>query len=102
MLPPTRMLTTKNTGTTQLHALAACLCVLIFAGCQPSGPKSLLLGAKYIREGDYARALKHLDKAAELLPAHPQVWNHLGLAWHGANQPAKAAESYQRALRINQ
>lgn len=77
-------------------ALAFLLC-----GCQPSGPKSLLLGAKYIKEGDYPRALRHLEKAADLMPAHPQVWNHLGLAWHGARQPNKAAEAYQRALRID-
>lgn len=96
------MLTTKNSGSLRIRALVAGIVLLAAAGCQPSGPKSLLLGAKYIREGDYARALKHLDKAAELLPAHPQVWNHLGLAWHGAKQPAKAAEAYQRALRIDQ
>lgn len=77
-------------------ALAFLLC-----GCQPSGPKSLLLGAKYIKEADYPRALRHLDKAAVLMPAHPQVWNHLGLAWHGSKDPAKAAEAYQRALRID-
>jgi tetratricopeptide (TPR) repeat protein len=96
------MLTMKNSGTTHFQAALASICVAFICGCQPSGPKSLLLGAKYIHAGDYPRALKHLDKAAELLPAHPQVWNHLGLAWHGAGEPSKAAEAYQRALRIDQ
>jgi tetratricopeptide (TPR) repeat protein len=83
-----------------LPVVAACLTFLL-VGCQPPGPKSLLLGEKYLEQGDYHKALKHLSRAAELMDEHPQVWNHLGLAYHGLNQPAKAVEAYQRAIRID-
>jgi len=75
--------------------------LLLAAGCQPSGPKSLLLGEKYLRQGEHERALRHLARAAELMPENAQVWNHTGLAYHGLQQPAKAAEAYQRAIRVD-
>jgi tetratricopeptide (TPR) repeat protein len=70
-------------------------------GCQPAGPKALILGEKYINQGEYEKALRHLTRASVLIPEQPQVWNHLGLAYHGLNQPVKAADAYQRALRID-
>ena len=35
------------------------------------------------------------------MPEHPQVWNYLGLAYHGAKQPTQAADKYHRAIRID-
>jgi tetratricopeptide (TPR) repeat protein len=74
---------------------------LVLAGCQPAGPKALLLGEKYINQGDYEKALRYLTRASVLVPEQPQVWNHLGLAYHGLKQPVKAADAYQRAVRID-
>lgn len=61
----------------------------------------MLLGEKYLEQGNYEKALKYLTRASELMPEHPQVWNYLGLAYHGANQPAQAVDKYQRAIRID-
>src|SRR5688572_10809422 len=104
MLPPTLMLTNKNAIARKqfrLSSVLALLALLLCAGCQPAGPKALLLGEKYIEQGDYEKALRHLTRATALIPEHPQVWNHLGLAYHGLKQPVKAADAYQRALRID-
>lgn len=84
----------------KIAAVGVCTAFLL-VGCQPPGPKSLLLGEKYLEQGDYQKALKHLTRASELMDEHPQVWNHLGLAYHGVNQPTKAVEAYQRAIRID-
>src|SRR5687768_2241544 len=107
MLPPTLMLTNKNAAGLRLFRKVRMGSVLLFvalifgAGCQPAGPKALLLGEKYIQQGDYEKALRHLNRASVLIPEQPQVWNHLGLAYHGLKQPVKAADAYQRALRID-
>lgn len=97
------MLTNKNSARFKPWAISSVLAfaTLLLAGCQPAGPKALLLGERYIGQGEYEKALKQLTRASELIPEHPQVWNHLGLAYHGLGQPVKAAEAYQRALRID-
>lgn len=97
------MLTNKNSARTKPWAISSLLAfaVLFLAGCQPAGPKALLLGEKYLSQGEYEKALKQLTRATELIPEHPQAWNHLGLAYHGLDQPVKAADAYQRALRID-
>src|SRR5690349_9123190 len=100
MLPPSSMLTNKNRAPQAISIWTAIL-ILMFTGCQPSGPKSLMLGDKYIRQGEYQKALKFLVRAAGLMPERPQVCNLQGLAYHGLQQPSKAMDSYQRALRID-
>src|SRR5688572_23057785 len=106
MLPPSSMLTNKNAdphGYLRPFRISCVLALiaLFLTGCQPAGPKALLLGEKYINQGDYEKALRHLTRASVLIPEQPQVWNHLGLAYHGLNQPVKAADAYQRAVRID-
>jgi tetratricopeptide (TPR) repeat protein len=93
------MLTKKNRAA--LSSVWTSILLAIFTGCQPSGPKSLLLGDKYVRQGEYPKALKYLARAAMFMPERPQVWNLEGLAYHGMQQPARAVEAYQRALRID-
>ena len=98
------MLTNKNRvfrGLNSIRPVIAVCAILLLVGCQPPGPKSLLLGEKYLEQGNYEKALKYLIRASELMPEHPQVWNYLGLAYHGAKQPAQAADKYHRAIRIN-
>ena len=82
-------------------ALLAAALVLLTA-CGPPGPKALLEGERLIREGKPADAIDPLKKATSLLPANPQAWNHLGLAYHGAGRFKDAAGAYQRALKLDQ
>src|SRR5689334_18498297 len=100
MFPPSSMLTNKNKAVA-ISTLWTALLLALFTGCQPSGPKSLLLGDKYVRQGENEKALKFLARAAVLMPERPEVWNLQGLAYHGMQQPGRAIEAYQRALRIN-
>lgn len=98
------MLTNKNwvkRGFSSIRPVFAVCAVLLLVGCQPPGPKSLLLGEKYLEQGNYEKALKYLTRASELMPEHPQVWNYLGLAYHGIKQPIAAADKYRRAIRID-
>ncbi len=97
------MLTTKISGTRKrawsgwaLLAMMAMLCA-----CQPPGAKALLDGERLIQEKEYERALRRLNKAVSLLPGNPQVWNHLGLAYHGLDRPEQAARAYLQALTID-
>jgi tetratricopeptide (TPR) repeat protein len=75
--------------------------IAILAGCQPSGPKALLEGEDFIKKGDYPQAIKRLERATQALPQTPQVWNHLGLAYHGNGNVAEAASAYQRAINLD-
>src|SRR3569623_549163 len=105
MLPPSLMLT-KNfrapgLSLPRIGTLLSLLLLLALTACQPSGPRALLLGDKYVRQGEYARAVKYLMRAAKLMPERPEVWNVLGTALQGLQQRPQALESYQRALRIN-
>lgn len=56
---------------------------------------------RLLHQGEYARAIEKLKVASELLPQQAQVWNHLGLAYHGAGQPENAIFAYQKALELN-
>ena len=78
-----------------------CLGLFLAQGCAPSGPRSLQSGVRLLHQGDYARAIEKLKVASELLPQQAQVWNHLGLAYHGAGQPENAIFAYQKALELN-
>jgi tetratricopeptide (TPR) repeat protein len=74
-------------------------CLLM--GCQPNGPKALLEGQDLINQGKYTQAIQRLKTASELIPQNPQVWNYLGLAYHGNGNGAEAATAYQRALSLD-
>ncbi len=70
-------------------------------GCAPSGPGALLKGERLIREGKFELAIAQLKVATDLLPQNAQAWNHLGLAYHGARQPEKAAAAYRQAVQVD-
>lgn len=69
--------------------------------CKPPGPTALLDGERLIREGKYPQAVAKLQKATQLLPTNAQAWNHLGLAYQYAGQPAEAVTAYQKAISID-
>jgi tetratricopeptide (TPR) repeat protein len=77
------------------------LLAVIGSGCSPSGPKALLQGEQLIKQGQYEPAVRKLEVAAKKLPNYPQVWNFLGLAYHGQGKLNEALASYQKALNID-
>lgn len=114
MLTPTPMLATKKQGAvglvhrrpanTPFPGLPAAPLLLLFLalsafnGCSPSGPDALVQGAEQLRKGELKRALELLELSVQKIPTNAQAWNHLGLAYHAAGQPDRAAHAYQEAL----
>src|ERR1044071_7444063 len=98
MLPPSRMLTTRNCKRPRdviafMRRATAGFCLMavaFFCGCRPPGPKSLLDGERLIREGKYPEAVAELQKATQFLPGNAQAWNHLGLAYQYSGKPEEA------------
>jgi tetratricopeptide (TPR) repeat protein len=80
---------------------SALLGILILTGCGPPGPRALVKGERLIREGKYEEATEKLLRATQLLPKNAQAWNHLGLAYHGNNQPLPAIRAYRQALQLD-
>jgi len=71
------------------------------SGCTPPGPNALLKGQRLIGQGKYDSAIEQLQLATRLLPNHPQAWNHLGMAYHGARRPSEAVNAYNQALKLD-
>src|SRR5262245_54524471 len=91
------MVTTKN-----WHACWVMLGLLLtMAGCTPKGPRALLDGERLLSEGKFAQAISRLTTATQHLPGNAQAWNHLGLAYHRAGQPAAALKAYEQARRCD-
>jgi tetratricopeptide (TPR) repeat protein len=74
---------------------------LLFAGCTPEGPASLLEGRKLLAEGQPRAALLPLHDAVQLMRTNGLAWSHLGLAYHQTDQLSNAATCYVQALRWN-
>src|SRR5438034_1241041 len=79
----------------------AVLAVVFLTACRPPGPRALLDGDRLIREGKYPEAIAKLQTATKLLPNNAQAWNHLGLAYQYAGQPAEALRAYQQAITVD-
>jgi tetratricopeptide (TPR) repeat protein len=95
------MLSSSRWGKINPVLCCAALCLALWTGCTPPGPKALLTGERLIHEGKYEEAIARLKVATELLPTNAQAWNHLGLAYHGAGQVDNAVHAYQTALSLN-
>lgn len=70
-------------------------------GCTPPGPRALIKGEKLMARGDFVDAIRQFQVATDLLPNSARAWNHLGLALHSANEPARAVRAYGRALSLD-
>jgi len=81
--------------------LLTVLGLLVFNGCGQPGPRALLQGERFIREGNYVQAVQRLEQATRLLPKDARAWNHLGLAYHGAERFGEAIKAYQQALALD-
>ena len=95
------MLTTKKWAVEQTAVLGLMVVLCGLSGCQPSGPTLARDGVRLLEQGKYERAIEKLVAARERLPGHAQLWNHLGLAYHGAYQLKDAINAYQQALRLD-
>lgn len=99
MVPPAPMLATKNPlGRIAIFFLTL---TLLLAGCTPPGPRALLEGRSLLQQGHVEQALLQLKTATALMATNAQAWNYLGLAYHQAGQPTRAAAAYQKALTLN-
>jgi len=99
MLPAARTATNKKSRL--VHALAACTVAALLASCTASGPDLLRQGERLMQRGKFTEAVAKLEAARDLMPQTALVWNHLGLAYHGAGRPADAVQAYTQALRLN-
>ena len=95
------------------------LSALILSACNtPAGPSSsqnirpshvtnevaganLNLGIAYLKEGKYEEALKKLERAKEADPAHPSIYNVLGLLYQQIKDPNKAEKNFKKALSLD-
>lgn len=59
---------------------------------------NLNLGIAYLKEGKYEEALTKLKKAREADPAHPSIYNVLGLLYQQIKDYDKAEKHFQKAL----
>src|SRR6185369_17673555 len=98
MLPRDSMLTIKKRF--EKNLIFFLTLVLIFSGCMPPGPRSLLKGKRLLEQGRYPEAVEQLQTATSILTTNAQAWNYLGLAYHHAGQPTNAVPAYQKALTI--
>src|SRR5882762_1826624 len=101
MVPPQLMRTNKIPGRSIWPLCWIVLGTIALTACGPPGPRALLKGEHLIREGKYEQAVEKLQQATQLLPKNAQAWNHLGLAYHGNNQPLQAIRAYRQAITLD-
>ncbi len=58
------------------------------------------LGAGYISNGSYERALLKLNKALRLEPNHVMAHNYLGVLYGRLERPEKARDQFKKAMRL--
>jgi len=56
------------------------------------------LGWVYFKKGLFKKALKYLERAANIIPDDPIILEHLGDAFRAQNNREKALEAYRRSL----
>lgn len=92
--------------TSRLIRTICILFIIIFAGAcaqtstdrKKEAEASRNLGEAYLRNGDFAMALRHLLKAEEALPDDYYLQNDLGLAYMGIKKYEKAIRNFKNAL----
>ena len=100
MLPPSRMLATKNPAGKERQFLFLALAIFL-AGCSPPGNRALLEGKRFLESGKNFEAVEKLTAAATLLATNAHAWNYLGLAHHRAGQVTNAVLAYQKAILLD-
>jgi Flp pilus assembly protein TadD len=65
------------------------------------GARYYVEGSESLEQGDSARALRELSRAAELVPQASEIQNHLGLAYWAEGQPNQARMAFDRAIELD-
>lgn len=97
------MLTIKKQGNI---AFTFALALVLLTACSPSGPRALEKGQKLMASGKASEAIVKFDQATQLFAgespqAQAQAFNWLGVAYHQAGFPDKAAVAYREALKLD-
>lgn len=90
--------------TDRLRAGLAALLALSLgvAGCAAyRGARLYHSGTQALEQGDPARAIGDLERAAALVPQASEVQNHLGLAYAQAGRPEDALRAFRRAVALD-
>ena len=58
-------------------------------------------GTAALEEGQPARAIRDLERAADRLPEASEIQNHLGLAYEAAGREADALAAFRRAVELD-
>ena len=58
-------------------------------------------GRLYLEMGDFENARRYLEKAAERRPGAGSVYRYLGDCYVAGAMPAKAADAYRKAIKLN-
>lgn len=58
-------------------------------------------GSHALEEGDSAKAISDLERAAALKPESSEIQNHLGIAYESAGRKALALEAFKRAVALD-
>jgi len=78
---------------------------MVSVGCaahnRPAAIKEVAWGLKQGRNHDWAKALKHFEKAIALDPSYSDAWANHGTAHLNLGRPKKAVESYLRASKLD-
>lgn len=95
------MVATKKRAWSAFIFCSALATILFFGGCGSPGPRALLQGERFVREGEFERATEQLQTAVRLMPTNAQAFNYLGLAYHGNGQHEQAQRAYRHALTLD-
>ncbi len=62
---------------------------------------NFLVGAEYIRQGDYETARIRLNKAREVKPDYAPAYNALGVLYQGLGEVQQAEENFKHSLKLD-
>ncbi len=82
--------------------LSVLLAVFVVTGCTVyRGARLYRSGTIALDQGEPARAIAELERAAQLVPAGSEIQNHLGLAYVAAGREDDAVVAFQRAIDLD-
>lgn len=77
---------------------------LALSGCrtpEPQRDRYLARGRQFLQNGGYPRAILEFKNAAKAMPADPEVYYHLGMAYLGAKDFRSSLAAFRRTLALN-
>lgn len=92
---------TRTGGVVRLACGLLALALLVPGCASWRGARLYSSGSEALERGDVARAIGDLERAADLVPARSDVYNHLGLAYLRAGREDEAATAFEQAVRLD-